>query len=505
VTACVDFLEKVYGLNLTIGQRAFVRVAIDRVPPTAIEDEAERTAAEEIFGSWSEAPEAAWRTVNAACGRDSGKTELGAGIALFKMLSVDVSKCGPGDVPRAFIVAPDVDTAKLTLERAVARVEASDDLRPLLVGAPTADGFLMRRPDGRPVRFEVRAAARGGRTIRGRSIVCLILDEAALFFGDGYAVNDREIVKAATPRMLPGALVLLLSTPWAAEGLFYENHEKNHGQPVTAIAAHASTLVMRDNDPELVQRVALEEAEDPDNAAREYRAEFLPTGASVFFDDARVTAAQEHTWIVELATAAKAAGADIGLVQDSSALAVVARDGDRYELVESAEMRPEKGKPLKLSQVIATFAATLKRHALSTLSADGHVREPAREHAAEHKIKIAPAPEGNAAKFDSYVHARKLLADGKLKLPRSPRLVAQLRAVRSVPLPGGAWRISTPRSKALGHCDLLSALIVALWAAKSATPPLDFWQQRERRRNANQLARIFGGGLMGFGADDDLI
>lgn len=470
MSSCVDFARDIVRTTLTVGQTAFVRVAIDGVAPVDIEDEDEREAAFDIFGSWSECPAIARRKVTAACGRDSGKTHIGALVALYKMMTVDLTKCGPGDVPRAIVVAPDVDTAKLTLERIVAMVEGTEEnpceLSALLVGPVTSEGFTLRRLDGRLVRFEPRAASRGGKSIRGRSLVVVILDEAALFYGEGYQVNDREIVNAAVPRLLPGALVLLLSTPWAAEGAFYKLHDANHGQPVTAIAARAHTLVMRDNDPEIAEQVALEEAEDPDNCARERGAEFLPSGASQFFDGAAIAAAMAHEWNVDASIAAKGAGADIGLTRDSSALAIVLREGERYQVVETEELRPEKGSPLKLSRVVSAFAATMGRHGVRTMHADAHVREPAREFADLHKVTIEPAPEGAAAKFDSYVLVRKLLGEGTLRLPASNRLAAQLRAVRSQPMPGGGWKVSAPRSKALGHCDVMSALVVGVWAAE---------------------------------------
>lgn len=471
---CVEFLEEWYGLTLTHGQRAFVMVAIDRVPIGELPP-LEREAALAMFGDLTNAAEGAWRTIVAACGRDSGKTELGAGIALYLLLTVDVSRCGAGDIPRGFVVAPDIDTAKLTVERAIARVQDSTDLAALLVGKPGAEGFTIRRPtDGRTVTFEVKSASVGGRSIRGRSIVVLVLDEAGLFYGQGYAVNDAEIVKAARPRLLSGGVVLMLSTPWTEEGLFFELYSKNHGTAQTAIVACASTLVMRDHDPEIAARIALEMEEDPENAEREYNARFISGGSSLFFDPEALADAARPVVPEEFAT--RAAGADVGLVRDSSAIAVVgrrenARRPEAFELalLEAEEYRPSKGAPLKLSNVVGSFATVMRRHGIREVLADGHAREPAREWAAEEGIQIAAGPEGPTGKWDTFVFVRTMLGERRLAISSSPRLIAQLRAVRSKPIAGGGYQITSPRRAGGGHGDLASAFVLACWAARESS------------------------------------
>lgn len=464
----VQFCAEALGLTLTVGQRAFVRVAVDRASMDELSDD-EKAAALDMWGPLGDVPAVARRTVVAAFGRDSGKTELASAIGLYLALTVDLSKCGPGDMPRAFVVAPDLDTARLTLERALARIEASEALHDRLVGAPSTLGFTLRRLDGRLVRFEVRAASRGGKTIRGRSIVALILDEASLFYGEGYTVNDREIVKAGRPRLLPGGLILLASTPWAEDGLFFELFDKNHGKPRAALAARASTLVMRDHDPEVHERIELEREEDPDNAAREYDAQFIGTGSSLFFEPEAIARAMAPTSAADDWTH-KAAGADLALMRDCSALAVVGARTEEdgrviFGLVDTEIHAPKKGEPLLLGAVVASFTAKLVKHGLDTMSADSHQREQARRYADELGVTIEAAPEGRDAKWETYATVRRLLAEGRLVLPEDARLAAQLRAIRSRPMSGGGYKVTSPRRAGQGHGDLVSALVLAVAAA----------------------------------------
>jgi hypothetical protein len=63
---------------------------------------------------------------------------------------------------------------------------------------------------------------------------------------------------------------------------------------------------------------------------------------------------------------------------------------------------------------------------------------------------------------------RAVMRSGKLRIPPMPRLVAQLKAVVSSPLPGGGTRISSPRRAGQGHGDIVSALVLGVWRARAA-------------------------------------
>lgn len=78
------------------------------------------------------------------------------------------------------------------------------------------------------------------------------------------------------------------STPWAESGLLFDEFTRNFGSPITAIAAHAPTLLM---NPSKAIEVAREVERDPENARREFGAEFLSVGSGLFFDNAAVTRA----------------------------------------------------------------------------------------------------------------------------------------------------------------------------------------------------------------------
>lgn len=165
-------------------------------------------------------------------------------------------------------------------------------------------------------------------------------------------------------------------------------------------------------------------------------------------------------------TMTKYAGGDLAQIGDSSALAIVGLEDGIIRLLEMIELRPKKGAPLKLSEIIATFAETLARHELGAFMADGHVREAAREHADKRGLAILDAPEGRKGKMDVYLATRDAIREGQLRLGVNLRLRAQLMAITSRPVPGGGLSISSPRRA--GHGDLVSALTLAVWQARTA-------------------------------------
>ena len=325
----------------------------------------------------------------------------------------------------------------------------------------------MTREHGRIVAVECLPATRGGSALRGRSLVGAVLDEACFFRDDEFVVNDGELFKAVAPRVMAGGQVVLASTPWAeGQGLLADLFHTNLGAPRTALAAHAPTLLLRD-DARTRAMVERERERDPDNAAREFDAEFMSAGSGVFFDPQAIDRSVDASLRLPLAhvpSEAAAAGADFGFRSDSSALVVARFDGTLYRVANLLELRPQRGQPLQPSLVVATFADATRRYGVPAVVANRHYEEAIREHLGAHGLRLVPAADGLRGKLETYTRARALLHEGRVRLPEHPRLVAQLKAVVSRPTPGGGLTITSPRRAGGGHGDLVSALVLALAA-----------------------------------------
>jgi hypothetical protein len=252
--------------------------------------------------------------------------------------------------------------------------------------------------------------------------------------------------------------------------------------------------------PELEVDRAREMARDEENAAREYDCIPGVRGGSRLFDVDSIRAA-----IVEgrpLAVRARpgsfiGAGGDVAFERDSSAIAVVARGPDQVvELLEYDEIVPSRGAPLSPGYVITQrFAPLMKSHRVHTLWADAFYRQSVVEHLVASGLSMEDAPAGAQGKYDVYMHTRGLLRSGQLRISSAPKLVAQLRAVTSTPLPGGRGsRITSPRRAGSGHGDIVSALVLANWAVRVDAEAAAAYA---RERAADPRYRLIGAYLGG--------
>jgi hypothetical protein len=478
------------GVELEPGQRALCKVAFDGLEPRDLVGE-ERELARLIFGPDVDVVPAGARDVFAAvCGRASGKTKLSSLRLLHLALTVPLSMLGRGQVALVPIVAPKLKLATECFSMVKGEVLAHPKLAAMLKNPESSESILLERPDGKRVSIEPIAATAGGGAVRGRNIPAALLEECAFFRDDNFKVNDAEIFSAVVPRLLPGGQVLLVSSPWVRSGLLYSLHRDNWGQPATALVAHAPTLTMRDR-PDVLAMAERERRRDPDNFRTEFEAQFLDASATQFFDEATLDRCLAEP--VALGSTPQPGdvvthGGDFGFVHDSSTLATVHWRAGVALVADLFEARPEPGSPLKPSRVCADFAKRARAHGGDCVMADSHYREAVREHLEVEGLYLLGAPEGQGGKASSYVKARSLMREGRVRLPKDDRLLRQLREVTAKPVPGGGLSVSSPRGPG-GHGDLVSALVLALWqehGAEVAAPRLEvgseaYEVERERR------------------------
>lgn len=473
----VQFCE-LAGLHLEPGQRVHDLVAFDGAEPGDLEG-ADYSLARAIFGEVDEVPAQARAVSVQVKGRDVGGTRRGALRGLHLAVTAPLDRLDRDELAVVLFVGPKLRHARIAKRFALAAAKRIG----VVIEAESADGFTIVRHDGRRVAFDCIAAARAGDTGRGVPVLFALLDEAGFFYDDQHEANGRAVFNGIVPRLLPGGQIAIVSSPWLETGLLHEEFERNHGKPRTALAAHCPTLVMRD-DPDVRATVERETERDPDNARREFGAEFLPAGASVFLDPGAVRAcavdlpytlppAQGDAWL--------GCGFDPGFTRDASAGVIVRRepDSDTYTVVEVFERRPEKGKPLVPSAVVAAFAEVVKRHGGDELTSDVHYVESIREHARTARIDLVTIPGGAAGKVGTYLAVRDIVHAGRLQIPKGQRrLLEQLRELTSRPTPGGGMTITSPRRRG-SHGDIASALVCALWRcdvlARYNVNPYEAW------------------------------
>lgn len=458
--------QTVQGLpELSVAQRVYVRVVFDREEPQDL-DESDRDIARELFGDIDTVPDVARHVVCVLKGARVGGTLLHSVFLLYAALTVPLDGLAVGEVGFGAVVAPDMRLAGQAFRYTLGAAENTPAIAQC-IEAKNQSSLTLRRPhDGKLVTIECLPASRGGSALRGRTYFAGLLDESSFFKDESSGVvNDSELFRAIAPRVIPGGLLSVISTVWGDVGLLWDKVEAEFGKPQTCLAVRARSLTMR-NDERMQQVVAEAYETDPANAAREYDLQPLGSGAGAFFASTCVAEAVDErlqTPMLRGASARTAAGVDLALVNDSSALVVSQLENDVVTVLDVLELRPERGRPLKLSEVTQTFGAKLKAYKLTAMMGDHHLIDAAREYLSPMGLSLVASPGSLQGKVDAYVLVRKLLTEGRLRIPSNQkRLVQQLKEVRSKALPGGSVSITSPRKA--GHGDVLSAFVLSVWS-----------------------------------------
>lgn len=456
------------------------------------------------------------RIVGIEAGRRCGKTSrLLAPKAVHMAWTVKLPNLLKGEIARVAVVAPDLDTAMATMNYVKGIIGSSDVLRGSVVGNSgdededigTVGRVVLKRPDGKLVDIVVRAASRGGKTVRSRTLAGLIMDEACfLYADDGHTVTDRAIFDAAMPALEPGAQAWLASTPWIeGEGLLEEIIAENwkHGtQGKTGIAAaRVGTRLLRptwdlDHSIENALRAG---ADGNATTDREICAIPHPAGSRRFFLPIDVDAAMALAAPVDVQPVAFGAGADYGHTSDPSALATTRRyPGGMFSC--SLVMVLPSSQDRKPSETYATFARAALGRGANAIASDVHSKENAREEYQRHGVDFA-ASAPTEAMFSA---GRDVMRERRLHLGSLPEvdkemLRRQFTSVLAVPVAGGQTKIVLPRTsvkdaaqgKGTTHCDALVALFAGLYQVGSGSPAL--WandtERREKAKVATEAAR----------------
>lgn len=474
-----DFMDQIVQPKEQISraQRIMCRIAFDgdslsdlKVKKWGGEDISERDLAKLIFGDLTDIPQQARSIFVSANGARSGKTWLCSLRLLHLALTVDLSTLAHGERALAIIIAPTLANAAQAMRYILGAIENSSSLSALVVGKATENIIRLKRANNQIVNIEPRAAAKAGLSGRGFSICAALMDEVAFFRGSDYALNDDAIFGAVYARLLPGSQLLMPSTPWAREGLFYAKYEENFGHAVNAICAHAPTLLMFDSERNRHTYEMLLKS-DPDKARNEYDAEFLSAAVEQFFDPVTIDRSIDDELNEGLGEPVEGAevkaGADYGFERDASALVITHSFGGLHRVADIVHMVPEDGAALRPSEVVEEFAHHCRYHRAGWVASDVHYRQAIIEYLNAYGLFFVESPTDPAV---AYVATRILMHQGLVRIPRNPKLVQQLRAIKAQRTPGGKVRILKPRT--LGnHCDIVDAFVLAIYQAAGSVIP----------------------------------
>jgi hypothetical protein len=166
----------------------------------------------------------------------NGKSLICAAIGLKAALTVDLTMLLPWEEAVVSIVSISTKKAGVILRHLTGALDRA--LRPLLAREPTRSCVWIRRPqDGRIVRIEIAAGARAGGSLVSDWSAGALFDEFTRMTGEaeGKVINFDEARKAVIGRLLPGAQLVGVGSPWAPRGAAYEIVKAHWGNPSSKI------------------------------------------------------------------------------------------------------------------------------------------------------------------------------------------------------------------------------------------------------------------------------
>lgn len=338
--------------------------------------------------SW---PEKQFKEVSLVVGRRGGKSFITAIIGIFLACCREY-KLGIGEQGMVQILARDKDQARVIRGYILALLRAVPQLAATLQGEPTQK--LIELNNG--ITIEIRAANDSG--VRGYTVVGALLDEIAFWKTDENSARpDKAILRAIRPAMsrTKGAMLVMLSSPYARKGEFYEAHRKGYGKDENrrVLVWQADSLSMHPtDDPELLDEIREAYADDPESAKAEYGASFRSDLESIYSKEAiqavAVSGRVEQGYIE--GTRYRAFVDPSGGSSDSMTLAI-AHTEDRetgqldakgrkvtetYEILDAIR---ERKAPFSPDDVVEEFTTLLKQYKVSAVTGDRYAGEWARE------------------------------------------------------------------------------------------------------------------------------
>jgi hypothetical protein len=149
-------------------------------------------------------------------------------IRATQIVNVDALKIG--EVPRVVLASTKLDRARVSFRMLRALFTERPALRPLLL-EETAESLMVRHPSGRPIEIACVAGGRAAGGFVGDWSAGLVADEAPRMVGREEGVtNLDDILTAIRGRLLPGAQIQLIGSPWAPSGPIYELVNEHWGK-----------------------------------------------------------------------------------------------------------------------------------------------------------------------------------------------------------------------------------------------------------------------------------
>jgi len=376
----------------------------------------ERRAFDKVAGG-REPPDQKVRELIAIVGRRGGKSRIAAALATYFACFIDhAPKLSPGEIGCVLVLAASRQQAGVVFNYVRGFLEASSILADQ-VETVTADEIRLKSG------IVIAVHSNNFRTVRGRTILAAIFDEAAYWRDETTASPDVETYRAVLPALATtDGMLIIISSPYRRAGLLHAKHRDHFGQsdPDVLVVQGATTDFNPTIDPGVIERAR---TADPSAAVAEWDGQFRADIAQ-FIDDDLIDAAIDHGRPLELppregvpyrAFVDASAGR-----HDAFAIGIAHREGGRVIADVIRGRRP----PFDPSATAAEFAALAKEYRCAAVTGDNYSGEWV---AAAFKDAGCNYVRAEHPKSQLYLEGLPSFTRGAVAIPSQPQLLRELR------------------------------------------------------------------------------
>lgn len=481
-------------------QRAICRV-LDGLPLDSLADE---PSVQRVFGGRDAVlslPRVRPKEFLLLAGIRSGKSLIAGACAVRAALTCDVSRLRPGEIPRVPVVSLTMDAANATFAHISGSVQASPILSKLLVGEPRNGSLYLRHPSGRKIEIRVVAGSRAAGSLVSRWLAGVIFDEAPRMVGqDDAVVNLDDARLAVAGRMLPGAQILLIGSPWAPFGPVYELDQEYYAKPSDRI------VVVKAPGPDMnpitwtPEACAALQASNPDAYAVDVLVQYLDAVSSLFMiHELQECTRREPLELPYVPGQSYTAAMDPATRGNAWTLVVSTRAPDvdgaqRIQVALAREWIGSASKPLSPRLVLAEIREILATYHLTLAYTDQWSAEAIRDLAHEVGLVLVESSLTMPRKVELYDGLRALVTERRIELPPDAHLQRDLISVRRQ-VAANSIRIEVPLTADGRHCDYAPSLVLSLAIpfpppVHVDTPPAMQTEEWYRRQDEEHEERI---------------
>lgn len=409
----------------------------------------------------------------------TAKSLIAAATAIWATQHCDLSMLREsGEIARFSILSLELDNAKVVLLHLLGALNKpalkylkvdtknkSSEWKELIdeANAGVVGSEFIWHPSGRPIEVRVVAGKRAGGSLVSRWSAGAVLDEAPRMVGSTEGViNYDDARRALLGRLLPGAQLLSIGSPWQPWGPIYQRYCKYFGAPTQ------NTLVIkaggREMNPYLytAQHCARMKEVDPIAYMTDVLAQFADAEESLFPQAILDKCTREEDDTIDYRAGNEyVAAMDPATRGNAWTLVVVTRYGRRKTVVYNEQWLGSSISPLSPKEVLSQVKEILARYHLDWCYTDQWSADANKDIALDLGFSLVEEDWTAANKTKSFLSLAVEFNNATISIPNNMVLKKDLNLTKRVPS-ARSIAIHLTRTPDGRHCDYAPALALAL-------------------------------------------